>query len=348
MIDKDRILKEFSALNCIIDFTALEQYVDYCITKNQMVKCDSSTHHILPMAKTLPFQKFSCLKKNPWNAAELSYFDHYKAHFLLAKAINHIAVSTAFIGMHSKDKTLNRITETDLVEENEFLQLYKNRNQLLSEHRKELIETEIGFVSRGKYWARNRITSAEARLKLREKILGENNIVHKEGVVEKIRKSKSSKIIDGKNMDTISAERAAETMKTVILIDNQQTTIYNENAKKQSKTLNEKIEVDGVITSKAIIYGKERSLDRLIKGEWYSVKSVFDETYDVIMPKNHIRFLLSADLTTKTKENYLGKSKYGYSRLTKSGKSNLIGLYVLKCEPDQQYRIQYLENNPIQ
>lgn len=49
------------------------------------------------------------------------------------------------------------------------------------------------------------------------------------------------------------------------------------------------------------------------------------------MPLNEAR-KISPALDRKTKDDYLGKSKYGTSILTKKDKKHLIGLYCEKIE----------------
>lgn len=342
---KSKILSEFSKLNCIIDEKILEEYVDFCILNSQQTKNESSTHHILPRAKTLPFVKFENLVVNDWNSAELSYYNHYIAHWLLARAVDHIAITSSFIAMHNKDVPIGRIRVEDLVSEKEYTSIYKRRNQQISEHRMEVIATEHGEMSRAKFYLRNKTLSESTITDMRKGMSGAANIVHLDGVVDKIRATKSTKMIDGKNMDTISAERAAATMnKPIILQDGSISTTYKENGKKLSMFLNSKILVDGRITTPSIEKGLKRSKKDLFEGIWYRLLSVTNPEIDYMLPMNHIREI-SAGLTTKTKFEFLGKSVFGRNKFMKDGKSKLIGLYVEVVQPDHEYRSQYLENN---
>ena len=127
---KAKIMKEVSVLSeNIVDILALEKYVDFCITnsKKDKIKGKTTSHHILPAAKTLPFKKFINLKENKWNLSELTYSDHYKAHYLLAKAIDHYSTIFAFCSMHNKDLKLKRISEIDLIEDCEFQKIWAKR-----------------------------------------------------------------------------------------------------------------------------------------------------------------------------------------------------------------------------
>ena len=237
---RNKILKEFSALNCITNRHTLEEYVDFCLEKDVVIKKrkQTSSHHILPSAKTLPFREYSNLKENNWNKAELTYYDHYYAHFLLAKAINHIATYSAFCGMHKKDVILERLSKEDLISENEFEHIWKNRNQLISADRLTLIENDNGNLVTKAFFINSKIDWTNLKEITSKRVSGLGNPVHIPGVVDKIRKKKSSTFIDGKNLDTISAERAAETMKKeIILEDGTITTRYKENGKKLSHTL---------------------------------------------------------------------------------------------------------------
>jgi hypothetical protein len=102
---KNLILQEFQALKCIKSIDALHTYIDFCLSNHLLhpISGRSSSHHILPRAKTLPFVKFANLKLNHWNKAELLYYDHYYAHYLLTCAVDHQAILHSFIAMHNRD-----------------------------------------------------------------------------------------------------------------------------------------------------------------------------------------------------------------------------------------------------
>jgi hypothetical protein len=340
MEQRDKIVLEFQQLNCIRDWDYLNLYIDFCISKSKDRKSKSSSHHILPRAKNLPFKNFSNLLENPWNRSELSYYDHYYAHFLLAKAIDHISISSAFVAMHKKDLKLFRITEDQLVEKSEFEKIYRERNKKISEWRLAKIETDHGLISRASHIQRLKIYTPEQKSRMRARVVGNNNPVHKHGVVDKILLKKLTTYIDGKNLNTISAERAAITMKKEIIIDGDITTIYRENGKKLSKTLKQTVIINGLSISKSALRAKTKQRSSIFLGKWYKVKSALDESYEEVLAAIHVRGVC-ANLESKTVANYLGKSKFGKTMFR--NKPNLIGLYCEIYEPTPEYRNLYLD-----
>jgi len=332
---KVKILEEFKRLNCIKDWTCLVNYVDFCLTHHEPIKIPSATssHHILPRANTLPFKQFEDLKINSWNLAELSYYNHYRAHYLLTLAVDHIAVVHSFVAMHNRDKKLGRLTHDQLIDQDTYVQIFQNRNQKISERRKELVCVNGETMTKAKLQNLTRSLSPAAAIKMSNIMKGESNIVNKPGVLDKIRYTKSTTVIEGKNLDQISSERAAQTMsKAIITESGEETTIYRIAAAKHSETLNKPfIDEWGNETTLAIEYGKQRSLRMQAKGKWYLVKNVFDPAMCQKLSAMEVRSI-SPGLDKCTKDNYLGKSKYGQNVLVKRGKSNLIGLYVEGCE----------------
>jgi hypothetical protein len=333
-MSKMRIVQEFMILNCIKDIDALHNYVDFCLNNSQTEKRrgQTATHHILPMARTLPFKAFADLRMHPWNSAELLYSDHYRAHYLLTLAVNHLAVMHSFVAMHSKDRTINRIVESDLIDADTYNDIFKNRNAMISSRRLEIIDVDGQFMTRASYSNKNTIKSPDRLSQMSSRMSGKNNIVHKAGVVDKIRTTKSSTVIDGKNLDTISAERAAATMKKPIITETGLTTIYQQAASKQSQTLQKTfIGNNGEVTSLAKEYGKDRSKRMRQNSQWYYLKNTFDPFFCRKLQAPDVR-LISPGLEKCTRDNYLGKSKFGRTILTKRGKADLIGLFVEKCE----------------
>ena len=328
---KSRILEEFLKLdNNIINRIKLEEYIDFCIKHDTKTKIKGKTtsHHILPMAKTLPFKQYSNLNQNEWNKSELYYYDHYYAHYLLTQSINHVAVLIAFTGMHMRDLKLNRIFKNELISDNEFNELWKNRNKKIKEHRLEIIIDDDGKeMTRAAFYSKNRKISDDFRIKMSERMSGENNIANNKEVVSKIRETKQNTYIDGKNLDIISAERAAITMKKEYIgEDGNTTSIYKENSKKISENL---LQVEDNGKTKAYNRNKQTHEKLRKNGNWYKVLNIFNISYEKILPAVEVRNI-SPGLEKCNKENYLGKSKFGKSILTKKGKSELIGLYVEK------------------
>lgn len=331
-IEKFIILEKFSVLSPnIVNERLLEEYVDFCLKNKRPEKIlkKTTSHHILPIAKTLPFKEWSDLNIHSWNKSELLYSDHYKAHYLLMKAVDHIATYHAFSAMHKKDFSIGRIKESDLILEQEFNEIWSKRNEMISERRLERIIVDGEEMTRAAYYNKSIVLSEDTRRKMSERVLGDNNPVKMDGVVGRIRLKKSTTFIDGKTLDTISAERAAETMnKEFVSTDGSITTIYRENGKKISKTLLE-LEENG----KTKAYNKNKSIHEKLrqKGKWYKVMNMFDETFEKVLPAVEVR-KMSPGLENCSRDNYLGKSKFGSSILEKKGKAELIGLFVERIE----------------
>jgi len=327
-MEKEFILQKFSVLSKnIVDFDILENYVDFCIEKDigDKIPKRSTSHHILPRATTLPFKAWSDFSIHEWNKSELLYSDHYVAHYLLMKAINHISTYHAFAAMHKKDFAMGRLSEKDLIPANEFDNIWIERNKKVSERRLEKITVDGEEITRATLQARERILSPETLKSMSERVSGDNNPTKRKEVVDKIRNKKSNTFVDGKNLDTISAENAANTMQKEFIDEGgNSTTIYKENGKKISKTLLE-IEENG----KTKAYNKNKKLHEELrqKGKWYYVYNIFDKEYKMKLPAVEVRNI-SPGLEGCTIDNYLGKTKFGKSILTKKGKENLIGLYV--------------------
>ena len=319
--------------NYIINDAKLKEYINYCLTKNvnKAIKFTTSYHHILPMSKQLPFEEFRILSENLWNGVHLSYYDHYYAHYLLQQATSHPSILYAFTTMHHKDSKIGRIKEDELIDPIIFNELMKTRNKNIKEEKLSLVLHEGNLITRAKQISLTRVFSEETLKGFSERMSGFNNIVNQEGVVEKIRNTKSTTKIDGKNLDTISAEKAALTMKQEFLnSEGKVTTQYKENGKKISEFYKEKVTLsDGTITTKGVIRGKATVEKLRAKSQIYIVKNVFDNTYSQTLPAYEVR-KISPGLESKTKEEYLGKSKFGQNHFIKTGRKHLIGLYVEK------------------
>jgi hypothetical protein len=326
--EKYKILEKFSVLSStIVDQEMLEKYIDFCLEKRLEAKITKQTtsHHILPVAKTLPFKEWSDLSLHIWNKAELLYSDHYYAHYLLMKAIDHVATYHAFAAMHKRDFAMGRINKSDLIPENDFDEIWRKRNEKISQLRLEKITVDGTEITKAAFYERNKILSEETLLSMSQRVSGDKNPAKNPDVVSKIRSTKSSTFIDGKNLDTISAERAAETMKKEFVNESGElTTVYEETGKKISTYLLE-IEDNG----KTKAFNKNKAVHEKLrqKGKWYKVMNIFDETYQEILPAVEVRSK-SPGLEGCSKENYLGKTKFGETILKKKGKPELIGLYV--------------------
>jgi len=135
---KNKILQEFLNSDIkIISQEKLEQYIEYCIYKNQNSRIKdeegyslSSHHHILPEAL---FDRYKDLRENEWNGTHLLYSDHYYAHWLLTESIDDYGQLNAFCAMHNKDMKLGRINESDLIPPEEFQKKMEEKGRKYSE-----------------------------------------------------------------------------------------------------------------------------------------------------------------------------------------------------------------------
>ena len=338
---KEFILAQFLKIeDKITDLDLLKEYIDFCIRNSTTYeKSKTARHHILPEAKRLPFVEFKDLTINPWNSSILSNYHHYYAHYLLAKSINHISISHAFCAMHNKYTKISRISPENLISEDEFNELYAERNKLCSEYLSEIIEVDGKQLSRASYFMSLRTLSNDTRTKMSNRMTGLKNIVHLPGVVDKIRKTKLDK-----GLDQISADKASKTMKEQFIDENGNlTTIYEKTAKKISHTINEMKVINGEKTTIAKHRGKNHSSLLRERGKWFIVKNIYDHTIKMILPEVKVRSI-SPGLPKKTKIDFLGKSKFGQTHYKKISKEFLIGLYVEELKevpqnynPDQDY-----------
>lgn len=321
----------------------LVDYVDWCLDKDG-VGDKFTKHHILPSAKTLPFADVSDLNKHPENLSRLSYYNHYIAHYKLALAIDHIATLSAFCRMHSGDVQLGRLESLQLIEQDDYVQIYNRRNKKISEWRLELIVSDSGkLVTRASEIAKTVQLSAETLAKASERMSGANNIIHRNGVFQKMRATKISR-----NADAHGAKMAAKTMSTPLIVDGQLTTIYQQTGKKISETVTTPLsDENGNVTTIAKRRNSVTHQKLRQKGRWYRVLNVFDETFVSILPACEVR-KLSPALPSKSKEDFLGKSEYGKQQLIKTGRQHLIGAFVEILQSEQILDIQNSNHNPTQ
>lgn len=268
----------------------------------------------------MPFIQFSNLKENDWNGTHLTYANHYYAHWLLYEAINHQSVVFSFCAMHYKDFTLKRIKEEDLLPPEIVQECMENRSIHYNEWLNTLGEDGLTNIERR---VKNTVLSEETLKKKSDRMKGGNNIVHIPGVVEKILKTKSDTIVDGKNMHTVSAERAAKTM-----IENG---TYIESGKKHSNTLKTIVEFEGKMMSMNEKLGIERSRRETVKGKKFVIRDVFNEDLEIYTYHNIVASI-STSLPNLSKENHLGKQLNGAARLLNH--KHLIGLYVEEVNDD--------------
>lgn len=318
----------------ITNYDALKEYIIFCLVNDRLCaeKGVTSHHHILPKCgKANTFHDVLNLTYHPWNGAHLTFYHHYYAHFLLTKAINNRSIRYSFIMMHFKDHANARIRTDDLIDEQTFNTIMKQRNEDISTQQLTKIHYNGELISKAKLTALCRKPKDSIQIEdLRQRMKGENNIVYRSGVVDKIRNRKSNTFIDGKNIDQIGAERAAITKKTVYVNEfGNETTIYKETGKKIKLTLTtEFVNDEGELTTIAKERAKKHSKTLITRGKRYILRNVFDDNFQEILYAKQIREL-SPGLESKTKENYLGMSVYGRNKFIREKRSHLIGLYVI-------------------
>ena len=322
-----------------VNITLLKKYIQYCIDNNKTKeKGKTSFHHILPRGNKTPFNQYENLTINAWNGVHLTYYEHYYAHYLLSNAIVLPIYLYIFIAMHNKDRKLKRILESELIPQDEYNTLMCKRNKNISENMLTIINHNGEYMTKAKLSALNRKITPEQLEKMSNRMKGDNNLVHDKNIIDRIRKTKLETYINGKNLDTISAERAAATMKKEFVDESGNiTTIYKINGKKLSKHLNTEITLEnGTVTTVAKERNKAKGIKMREIGKKYILKNIFDETFSVIKDAIEIREI-SPGLESKTKENYLGKSKFGYNHFMKINKPTLIGLYVEMLQPNHEH-----------
>jgi hypothetical protein len=110
--------------------------------------------------------------------------------------------------------------------------------QKISKSRLEVILINNIQITKAKFYRSTWEYSDEYLRKLSIRMSGYNNPSKNPNILQKIRNTKSSTFIDGKNLDSIGTERAADTMKKEFINESgEHTTIYKENGKKLSNTL---------------------------------------------------------------------------------------------------------------
>lgn len=287
-------------------------------------------HHIIPrvLCKGKPWMN------NKVNLVLLTAREHYICHQLLVKIFpnNPNLIYTCFWfankkqGEHINSKMYQWVKEL-------YAKIHGN-NMSIKYKGKAVSKAALDAC---KLWRKQHASELSLAMQ------GKNNIVHKEGVIDKIRKKKKNTYIDGKNIDTIAAERAAQTMKKEYINEQGQiTTIYKEIGKKNSKYWNELVTVDGETLSRIQLRNRKNQQTQRNNGKWYLVKNVFDLTFQKELCASEVR-KISPGLPSKNKDNYLGKSKDGKTKLIKQGKKELIGLYCILIKDSSTKRNKNME-----
>ena len=319
----------------IISEDKLKEYIKFCIVNDlgERIKYKTSYHHILPRAKTLPFKQYSKLKDNPWNGTYLTFYNHYYAHFLLTQAVNEYAVNYAFTMMHKEDVEKGRISEDELISEDEYNKIFTqaliNRKEKMN---KEFINEDGELTTKYK---ENGKKTKETKLKEFINEDGEVTTIAKEiGKKQSITKNKEFINEEGK-LTTRSKEIGEKCSKTklkeFINEDGEVTNIYKENAKKAKETrLKEFINEDGEVTTRAKEIGKKCSKTKLWKAKRYDIYDKNDILVLVDVSQNDICNNYSQSLLRASKEKRLGGTQRSKQNLKHFNKEYLIGWYVVE------------------
>ena len=221
---KTKILQEFLNSNLKIKSQEkLEQYIQFCIENNigKPLKNKTEHHHILLKNDTC-FPEYANLNKNKWNGTHLFYEDHYKAHKILAQAIDDINILYSWHIMSGRENDITS-NEYKILKE----KLIKNNSKL----QKIRMESE-GFIRGAKC---SKTKQSQEWKDNQGKICKE---LHNKTVTNPM-------IIKGK-LTTKAKEiskKSAETMKRTIIVDGKETTIYKESRKKAAEATKKYYEV---------------------------------------------------------------------------------------------------------
>ena len=138
----NKIMTEFKNSDTkIIDEIILKQYIDFCLSeKTTRKKYKTSFHHILPVSI---FGEFSNLKINEWNGVHLSHENHYKAHSLLANAIDSESMLHAWWCMSHTDKKQKNVDGNKVIGAKEYSKLFEKSARLISSKAKGMVTCKI-------------------------------------------------------------------------------------------------------------------------------------------------------------------------------------------------------------
>jgi len=299
---KEKIMKIFLESKIkIISQKNLEKYISFCLEKNQKkhTKFLTARHHILPKAKSLPFEKFKDLNEHQWNGTYLSHKNHYLAHYILTQSIEEFSIYYSFNIMNKSDIKKKKLKEEDLISPEEYDKIVSKTLKLQGSFlSKKFMEEKTD--SNG-----DKTTIAKERGKIYSKIAKETGCAK------------------------IGAINAAKTLRNKYVLDKDGNKVSKrkERNKKVSETLMKEIFINGEKTTLAKEIGKKQRITKIKKAKKYKLfhikKGVIKESISSIELKE-----IHYSILDKTKSDYLGKSKIVKKRLTKLNKEDLIGLYV--------------------
>ena len=100
----------------------LEQYINFCISENEVDLIEGENHHILPSSL---FPEYSDLRMNIQNKTRLTYENHLRAHYLLILSIDSEEMFYAFNMMN------NFYNENNIANLEEYNKLKQNFKTML-------------------------------------------------------------------------------------------------------------------------------------------------------------------------------------------------------------------------
>lgn len=113
------------------DDKSINAYIDFCILNHDSNIICGENHHIL--SRTI-FPEYQNFKEYSWNLSRLSNYNHYIAHAILFKAINHITFGYSWYAMNNKNFILEKDKPIELIGPDMYEELRIKRNKLCSEH----------------------------------------------------------------------------------------------------------------------------------------------------------------------------------------------------------------------
>lgn len=128
---KKFIFDKLSEIQESCDLEYLNKYIDFCVSNHDPDLIKGANHHIL--SRTI-FPEYDNFKENPWNLSRLTHHNHYVAHALLFKSINHTTIGYSWYAMNNTDFILEKDKPIELIGPELYEELILKRNKLHSEN----------------------------------------------------------------------------------------------------------------------------------------------------------------------------------------------------------------------
>lgn len=307
---KNKIIEEFTKRNLAIkNISKLNEYVEFCLgNRVPYIKFETNNHHILPKAKSLPFEEFI---NSEWNLVNLTLSDHLIAHSILNEAVEHFAIITSLSLLEKINKTQTKET-------------LKVRSKLQSNYMNEEVEIRGVLKSRGKHRGNNiskGIKCSEQVIKGREKRKLLINSDKWKNTIGKECNIKHSKTINSEEWKNITGKKQKEKRKRTMNTKIDSKTILENSGIKQSKTKQSKDWKDTIEKERVKKY--QKTMD---KKNLYLLINVFTKE-EQVKTKKELREV-SPSLFRTSEQKYLGWSKTSESRLVSNNNTHLKGLYI--------------------